>query len=106
MLQCETEWPVKVVGSSAKEVHFMSKLQCSCSCMLTYFSSPFHVFIFFGDSDLSVASFLQELQEFIVKNACPCLFIHCQTIVYAKLNFFLHKEFLLLESLIYDKLQI
>lgn len=106
MLQCETEWPVKVVGSFDTEVHFISKLQCSCRCMLTYFSSPFHVFIFFGDSDLSAASFLQERQEFSVKNACPCLFIHCQTIVYAKLNFFLHKEFLLLESLIYDKLQI
>lgn len=38
----------------------------------------------FVDSDLSVASFVQELQEFSIKNLFPCLLIHCQTVAYTK----------------------
>lgn len=36
------------------------------------------------DSDLSVDSFVQKLQDFSVRNSFACLFIHCQTVVYTK----------------------
>lgn len=38
------------------------------------------------DSDLSVASPVQELQEFSVKNSLPFLFIHSQTVAYTKVE--------------------